>query len=188
MPILRNARHEKFAQELAANGVSAYQAYINAGFRPSRQNAARLRAKEDIAARVLEIQAAGAKSAEITVASLIEELEAARVKATDLNQLSAAVRATAEKARISGLLIERQEVKVVSDEYEPTSPAEVLAGVVEKVGERAARALADAFNIEYDEVAVMALVNGDVNGNGVNSSARAIEWLPPRPDRKRELG
>ena len=85
------------------------------------------------------------------------------------------------------MVVERQEVKVVSDEYEPTSPAEVLAGVVEKVGERAARALADAFNIEYDEVAVMALVNGDVNGNGVNS-ARAIEWLPPKADRKRQVG
>ena len=184
MPILRNARHEKFAQELAANGVSAYQAYINAGFRPSRQNAARLRAKEDIAARVLEIQAAGAKSAEITVASLIEELEAARVKATDLNQLSAAVRATAEKAKISGLLVEKQQIEVVNTEYEPTSAAEVLADVMEKVGERAARALAEAFGIEFDQAAIRALYDGP---NGSQASTRAVEWLPPRPDRKREL-
>ena len=185
MPILRNARHEKFAQELAANGVSAYQAYINAGFRPSRQNAARLRAKEDIAARVLEIQAAGAKSAEITVASLIEELEAARVKATDLNQLSAAVRATAEKAKISGLLVEKQQIEVVNTEYEPTSAAEVLADVMEKVGERAARALAEAFGIEFDQAAIRAFYNG---ANGSQAPTKAIEWLPPRPDRKRELG
>ena len=177
MPILRNARHEKFAQELAANGVSAYQAYINAGFRPSRQNAARLRAKEDIAARVLEIQAAGAKSAEITVASLIEELEAARVKATDLNQLSAAVRATAEKAKISGLLVEKQQIEVVNTEYEPTSAAEVLADVMEKVGERAARALAEAFGIEFDQAAIRALYDGP---NGSQASTRAIEWRPPR--------
>ena len=185
MPILRNARHEKFAQELAANGVSAYQAYINAGFRPSRQNAARLRAKEDIAARVLEIQAAGAKSAEITVASLIEELEAARVKATDLNQLSAAVRATAEKAKISGLLVEKQQIEVVNTEYEPTSAAEVLADVMEKVGERAARALAEAFGIEFDQAAIRALYDGP---NGSQASTRAIEWRPPRSDPKGELG
>jgi hypothetical protein len=185
VPILRNARHEKFAQELAANGVSAYQAYINAGFRPSRQNAARLRAKEDIAARVLEIQAAGAKSAEITVASLIEELEAARVKATDLNQLSAAVRATAEKAKISGLLVEKQQIEVVNTEYEPTSAAEVLADVMEKVGERAARALAEAFGIEFDQAAIRALYDGP---NGSQASTRAIEWRPPRSDPKGELG
>jgi hypothetical protein len=184
VPILRNARHEKFAQELA-NGVSAYQAYINAGFRPSRQNAARLRAKEDIAARVLEIQAAGAKSAEITVASLIEELEAARVKATDLNQLSAAVRATAEKAKISGLLVEKQQIEVVNTEYEPTSAAEVLADVMEKVGERAARALAEAFGIEFDQAAIRALYDGP---NGSQASTRAIEWRPPRSDPKGELG
>jgi len=185
VPILRNARHEKFAQELAANGVSAYQAYINAGFRPSRQNAARLRAKEDVAARVLEIQAAGAKSAEITVASLIEELEAARVKATDLNQLSAAVRATAEKAKISGLLVEKQQIEVVNTEYEPTSAAEVLADVMEKVGERAARALAEAFGIEFDQAAIRALYDGP---NGSQASTRAIEWRPPRSDPKGELG
>ena len=185
MPILRNARHEKFAQELAANGLSAYQAYINAGFRPSRQNAARLRAKEDIAARVLEIQAAGAKSAEITVASLIEELEAARVKATDLNQLSAAVRATAEKAKISGLLVEKQQIEVVNTEYEPTSAAEVLADVMEKVGERAARALAEAFGIEFDQAAIRALYDGP---NGSQRQQQAIEWRPPRSDPKGELG
>ena len=146
-----------------------------------------MKSSETVRQRVCEICEAGAKTAEVTVASLLAELEDARAKATSLNQLSAAVRATAEKAKISGLLIERQEVKVVSDDYEPTSAAEVLAGVVEKVGERAARALADAFNIEYDGVAVMALVNGDVNGNGVNS-ARAIEWLPPKADRKRQVG
>jgi hypothetical protein len=46
----------------------------------------------------------------VTVETLLAELEAARAKATDLNQLSAAVRATDVKAKISGLLIERVEV------------------------------------------------------------------------------
>jgi hypothetical protein len=119
------------------------------------------------------------------VASLIEELEAARVKATDLNQLSAAVRATAEKARISGLLIERQEVKVVSDEYEPQSTAEVLADVMEKVGERAARALADAFGIEFDQAAIRALYDSP---DGSQATSKAIEWRPPRSDPKRQIG
>jgi len=169
-----------------AKGENASKAYVSAGFKGSRANASRLKANSNITARVLEIQGLAAAGAKITLEGLLDELEHARQRADSLGQLSASVRAISEKARLAGLVVERQEVKVVSDEYEPTSPAEVLAGVVEKVGERAARALADAFNIEYDEVAVMALVNGDVNGNGVNSSARAVEWLPP--DHKRELG
>jgi hypothetical protein len=41
---------------------------------------------------------------------LITELEAARQKATDLDQLSAAVRAIEAKARVSGLLVQKMEV------------------------------------------------------------------------------
>ena len=74
--------------------------------------------------RHAELQAAGAAFAQVTIESLLAELEAARAKATiseleearakatDLNQLSAAVRATAEKAKISGLLTQKFEVEV----------------------------------------------------------------------------
>jgi hypothetical protein len=144
-----------------------------------------LRANSNVTARVLELGEAGAKSAEVSVASLLAELEDARAKATSLNQLSAAVRATAEKAKISGLLVERQQIEVVNTEPEPTSVAEVLADVMEKVGERAARALAEAFGVEFDEAAIRALYDG---ANGSQAPTRAVEWLPPRPDRKRELG
>jgi len=185
VPILKNPKHELFAQALA-RGENATKAYQSAGFKGSRANASRLRANSNVTARVREICGLAAAGAKITLEGLLDELEHARQRADSLGQLSASVRAISEKARLAGLVVERQEVKVVSDEYEPTSPAEVLAGVVEKVGERAARALADAFNIEYDEVAVMTLVNGDVNGNGVNS-ARAIEWRPPRSDPKRQI-
>src|SRR6516165_4563883 len=184
MPILENGRWELFAQALA-KGETATKAYVLAGFKPSRTNAARLRSNERISARVLELQMAGAKSAEISVASLIEELEAARVKATSLNQLSAAVRATAEKAKISGLLVEKQQIEVVNTEYEPTSVAEVLGDLWGKVGERGARALAEAFGIEFDEAAIRAWYNG---ANGSQAPTKAIEWTPPRADPKRELG
>jgi hypothetical protein len=114
---------------------------------------------------------------------LLQELEQARAQATTLGQLSAAVRATAEKAKISGLLVEKQQIEVVNTEYEPTSVAEVLADVMEKVGERAARALADAFGIAYDEAAIRAVSNGP-NGS---QRQQAIEWRPPRSDPKREI-
>ena len=159
MPILENERYELFAQSLA-QGKTAQQAYSDAGYKPSRKNAWRLKTNKDIAARVLELRVAASKSAEVSIASLIEELEAARVKATSLNQLSAAVRATAEKAKISGLLVEKQQIEVVNTEYEPTSSVEVLAEVMEKVGEQAARALAAAFGLEFDEAAIRALYDG----------------------------
>lgn len=54
MPALRNSRHERFAQELA-KGVSASEAYVLAGFKPNRSNAASLRHKEHISTRIDEL-------------------------------------------------------------------------------------------------------------------------------------
>jgi tripartite-type tricarboxylate transporter receptor subunit TctC len=54
VPVLENQRHELFAQELA-KGKSASEAYVSSGYKPSRKNAARLKANEDIAARVAEL-------------------------------------------------------------------------------------------------------------------------------------
>jgi hypothetical protein len=80
VPMLRNPRHERFAQELAT-GKTADAAYGLAGYRENRSNAARLSANQDIEKRVAEIQAAGAELAAITVETLIAEAEAARSKA-----------------------------------------------------------------------------------------------------------
>ena len=187
MPILENGRWELFAQALA-KGESATKAYESAGYRGSRSNAARLRANEHIAARILEIQGAGAKSAEITVASLLDELEHARQRADSLGQLSASVRAISEKARLAGLVVERQEIAVVNTEPEPQSTTEVLAEVMEKVGERAARALAEAFGLEFDQAAIAALYDGpNVPIRAPGISERLIEKRRPTNVRKRPV-
>ena len=60
MEILQNARHERFAQN-KAKGMSATEAYEKAGYKPSRQHAARLATKGDIVARVAELQGSTAK-------------------------------------------------------------------------------------------------------------------------------
>ena len=52
---LKNQRRELFAQALA-RGITTDDAYAEAGFSPNRGNAARLKANEDILARVLELQ------------------------------------------------------------------------------------------------------------------------------------
>lgn len=73
MPPLHNARHERFAQELA-KGKSADDAYRVAGYKPDRGNASRLTANDSILERVAEIQRRGAERAEVTVERVVREL------------------------------------------------------------------------------------------------------------------
>src|SRR5690242_14103478 len=103
MPMLRNPRHERFAQELAT-GKTADAAYVLAGYKENRSNAARLFADRDIQARLAEIQSVGAERAAITVESLIVEAEQARSKAmSEKGGANAAVAAVVVKAKLAGL-------------------------------------------------------------------------------------
>lgn len=54
MPVLKNPRHEKFAQGLS-RGLTADQAYQDAGFKANRGNAATLKQKQSIQDRVAEL-------------------------------------------------------------------------------------------------------------------------------------
>ena len=54
MPVLPNARHERFAQAIF-KGKSAAEAYIEAGFKPNRANASVLKHKQNIVKRLSEI-------------------------------------------------------------------------------------------------------------------------------------
>ncbi len=104
---LSNPRHERFAQELAA-GNPADAAYEAAGYRKHRGNAARLSANEHVKNRVKEIQAVGAELAAVTVQSLIDEAEEARIKAMESpNGAAAAVSAITAKAKLAGLWREK---------------------------------------------------------------------------------
>lgn len=73
MSKLKNDRHERFARALA-QGDTADEAYAKARYRAHRGNAARLRANENIQARVGEIQGRAAERAEITIADVLAEL------------------------------------------------------------------------------------------------------------------
>jgi len=107
IPTLRNPRRERFAQELAT-GKSADAAYVVAGYRPNRSNAARLSANQNIEKRVAEIQSLGAERAAVTVESLIAEAEAARSKAMgEKGGAAAAVAALTAKAKLAGLWREK---------------------------------------------------------------------------------
>ena len=61
MPILRNPKHEKFAQ-LVSSGLTAQNAFTQAGYNASRTP--RLRNNELVAKRIEELQARNEKRAE----------------------------------------------------------------------------------------------------------------------------
>lgn len=73
MPVLKNAKHERFAQELA-KGKSAAEAYVLAGYAANDGNAIRLKGNERVRDRVTEILSTAAERAEITVERVLTEL------------------------------------------------------------------------------------------------------------------
>ena len=60
MAILQNARHELFAQNLA-KGMSATEAYKEAGYKPSEAHASRLAGNGKVRGRIAELQGSTAK-------------------------------------------------------------------------------------------------------------------------------
>ena len=112
MPALSNARHELFAQVLAA-GCNATEAYVKAGYRLNKGNAGRLKADEHIRKRVEELQARNVQAQEAAVGVTIEQLRTqfaeAYEMAKELSQPTAMVAATTAQAKLAGLWIERSE-------------------------------------------------------------------------------
>jgi phage terminase small subunit len=126
MPALANARHERFAQELA-KGKSATEAMREAGFKSDRRNTTRLTTNEDIQRRVAELQERAAVKTELTVASITERLIRIADEAQALGEASGLAVARAsmmDAAKLNGLIIERTEnvniEHVVSDDL-PTA-------------------------------------------------------------------
>ena len=108
MPVLSNAKHERFAQELA-KGKSADEAYVIAGYKANHGNAGTLKAKQVIRDRVADILERAATRVEVTVQSLLDEAEQVRVAAMVSGQLSAAVSAIREKGVLAGVRVEKRE-------------------------------------------------------------------------------
>jgi phage terminase small subunit len=134
VPPLNNARHERFAQ-LLLQGENATDAHEQAGYVRDDGNAARLKSNPTIQERVAELQREVVKETKITVEGLIGELEDARQKATDLEQLSAAVRAIESKAKISGLLVEKRQVEISGSLDFPncTTPEQIIGAMLDEM-------------------------------------------------------
>ena len=132
MPALSNARHELFAQVLAA-GCSATEAYVKAGYRLNKGNAGRLKANERVRKRVEELQARNVQAQEAAVSVTIEQLRTqfaeAYEMAKELSQPTAMVAATTAQAKLAGLWIERSEqTRKQPDEMSDAEIAAILRG------------------------------------------------------------
>lgn len=108
MPPLDNQRHELFAQGLA-KGLSATEAFAEAGYAPHQPNAARLICNDMVRQRVEELKSRTAKRTEVTAASLIAEAEEIRAKALEAKQFGAAIQAVKEKGVLSGHRVEKRD-------------------------------------------------------------------------------
>ena len=111
MAALPNARHERFAQELA-KGKSQIEAYEAAGYSPNRSAASRLAEDVNIRERVASIQERGAIRAEVTIAGLTADLIRLRQKGEDLGEasgLSVARASIMDIAKLNGLVVDKTE-------------------------------------------------------------------------------
>lgn len=98
------------------NASEAYrQSYNTAKMKPETVNrtAKQLLDNRKIAARLDELREEHAKRHEITVDTLVAELEEARKLAFETEKAAAAVQATLGKAKLLGLVVEKQETNIV---------------------------------------------------------------------------
>jgi phage terminase small subunit len=86
VPLLKNLRHERFAQELA-NGKTAAEAYAIAGYEAHDGNASRLRGDERVRARVEQLLEAAALRVEISQSRVLAEL--AKIGFSDIRRVVA---------------------------------------------------------------------------------------------------
>lgn len=110
MPTLQNVRQETFCQLIAKSPKTGWhqgKCYTEAGFKTANRSAdacaARLLTRANIKTRIAELIEPAVRKTGVTVASLLNELEQARVAAHDDRQFSASVQAIAGKAKLAGL-------------------------------------------------------------------------------------
>jgi len=106
--VLLTAKKKLFVAEYLKDH-NATQAAIRTGYsaKTAKQQGSRLLAEPHVQAAVRAGQRKVAKKAEVTVESLMGELEQARKLALKEKQASAAVTATMGKGKLAGLLVEK---------------------------------------------------------------------------------
>ncbi len=117
MGLLRNPRHERFAQELA-KGNSTAMAYALAGYRKDKTNGFRLLKRREVRARVEQLQAEGAERAVVTLAGITARLMDVVVRAEggdSAAMLSVARMGLVAVAKLNGLDRKVQQGRTLED-------------------------------------------------------------------------
>jgi hypothetical protein len=126
-------RQKAFAR-LVHEQVPPYRAYPLAGYRPHESNPYRLLSENERVKRYMsELEAQTMERHEVTVDSLLTELEEARLNAKAAKQPSSEVTAVMGKAKLTGLLVDRQEIKDVSN----MNMEELVQAVRDNMGDEA---------------------------------------------------
>ena len=116
-----------------AEGMAASRAYREAGYTATAHAAEVMASKTlrnaEVAARLAELRAEQAKRHEVTIDSLAREFDENRAHALRVDQVAAAVQATAMKAKLFGFMVDRQQVQVEHTLRKPSAdenaPAEM---------------------------------------------------------------
>lgn len=121
MPVLSNAKHERFAHGIA-KGLSQTDAYTEAGYKGDRTAASRLSTNVNISKRVAELQGKAAVRTEITVASITERLLAIASKgeaSKDAPLLAVARASLMDAAKLNGLVVDKSQAELTGAEGAP---------------------------------------------------------------------
>ena len=133
MPVLKNARHERFAQ-LLAEGKAPSKAYEEAGDSPDSEAACRLSAK--VSRRVSQLLAKAANKVVINLETLTEMFIEDRQAAHKHAQIAAAVSAGEKSGRLYGMFIERAEITGKNGAPLIASPLEEIEQRLQSLSER----------------------------------------------------
>ena len=125
-------KQETFVRKVA-EGMPASRAYREAGYTATAHAAEVMASKTlrnaEVAARLAELRAEQAKRHEVTIDSLAREFDENRAHALRVDQVGAAVQATAMKAKLFGFMVDRQQVQVEHTLRKPSAdenaPAEM---------------------------------------------------------------
>jgi hypothetical protein len=91
-------------------GETAIDAHEKAGYARDDGNATRLAKNPKVMERVRELQTEVAKETKVTVESICRELDEANAVAKERGQASAMVSASALRAKLAGLMVEKVEI------------------------------------------------------------------------------
>lgn len=111
MPVLKNTKHEYFAQGVA-KGKTQMQAYIDAGYskRGAEVSACQLLRNSKVQERIAELKERAAQKTEISIAGLTTDLLRLAKKSEQLEDSSgyqASRAALMDAAKLNGLIVEK---------------------------------------------------------------------------------